>query len=407
MSASATSTSWSLQRSTRAKGWYYQAVHGRGRSRRAVTLGYMTDSQADDAMAMLRSWGDRLLTVDEFNEPLLSNKQIKEAVLNDHPGQVEQVLRAVDQGMARQLIASGDLSRMRLTEFVDLVWMPVRRQEAAPKTVQREVEIWKVIKATLGHIPMSGLSMARWTRFLNSRDTWSGRTRSIAQNAYRCSLRYSVEVGAIEEVHSFRPIKGSTKPSRPPAEPLTLDEVPVVLDAARSHMHRALFAFAIGQGLRPGEATALEWQDIDWEGRLVLIRGSKTELSRQVVPMTPLAHRELMAFWMKEGQPSSGVAFTWAGKPIKLWRNAFITACRKAGITRRVHPYLARHTFATLSVAAGANPAAIRAMMRHTKRSTILEQAYTRLNPDQVRAGMAAFPSFGSEQDEPEAKQAG
>lgn len=156
-------------------------------------------------------------------------------------------------------------------------------------------------------------------------------------------------------------------------------------------MHRALFGFAIGQGLRPGEAAMLRWEDIDWDKRTVHIRGGKTEDSDAVVPLLPLAEDPLRALWEKRGRPSSGPAFTWNGKPVKEWKKSWRTTCKNAGITRRVFPYLARYTFATLALASGANPEAVRHMMRHTHRSTILEHVYSKWNPDQVRVGMEPF----------------
>ena len=134
---------------------------------------------------------------------------------------------------------------------------------------------------------------------------------------------------------------------------------------------------------------------MDWSKGTVLVRGTKTDKARSTVPMTALTSRELLAWWKVSGQPVEGLAFLYRGEQIREWKHALASTAKRAGISKDVTPYVARHTFATLAVCSGSNQAAVRSMMRHTHRSTILERAYERLSQDQVAAGMANFPSFG------------
>jgi len=395
---------WKVQRSRRTKGWYYQAVWSTGATRAAVTLGYLDDEQValvHRKLLELRS-PDRLTWSmwDKEGEscPLPDKSALRRAVRNYLFDEDIQGLREMEAEQARQelhrLLARRDYGSMTLKEFVDHIWKPVRTQ-THPQSWKREQYHWTRINAALGRYRLPQLTKVRWTAFLSTQETWGGRTRALAQNAYRQAMRHAVEIGAIEEMHDFVKIKGATTRSLPEPEPLTIEEVEAVLNAARNIMHRALFAYAIGQGLRPGEATALHWDDVDWMQGTVLVRGTKTALARQVVPLMELARTHLETLWESCERPQSGAAFMWEGKPFKGWRHSWATACKQAGITRRTYPYLCRHTFATLAVAAGLNPAAVRGMMRHSSRSTILEEAYTRLNHVQLREGMKGFPGAG------------
>lgn len=65
-----------------------------------------------------------------------------------------------------------------------------------------------------------------------------------------------------------------------------------MMDLSRD-VHRCLWAVGAGEGLRPGELVGLDWEDVDWERRLLTVHGSKTEASHARVPLTPLAFREL------------------------------------------------------------------------------------------------------------------
>lgn len=71
-------------------------------------------------------------------------------------------------------------------------------------------------------------------------------------------------------MHTFDRIVGATVNVRD-IKPLTVEEVPRLLDAANSPMHRAMYATGIGQGLRPGEIPLLRWEDIDWEQKKVCV----------------------------------------------------------------------------------------------------------------------------------------
>lgn len=398
---------WTLQRSRRARGWYFQAVHGLGKERVALTLGYLSDVEEAAARERIGSMAppDELVSVawdreGETPPPPSKAAQIAAArswLLDTSAQEALELLEETARAEAQRKIARGDYSGLTLREFRRDIWLPVRKREAAASTIRAEEPYWKAILEQLGGIKMKELTLPRWSAFLASRTSWGGRSQALAQNAYRQCLKYAMEIGAIKESHAFRAIKGSTKPTLPAAEPLTMEEVEAVLAAAPSKMHRALFGFAIGEGLRPGEAVLLRWEDIDWGQQLVRIRGGKTDRSDAVIPLLPLAERPLRILWDKLGRPSQGRAFVWNGTPVKEWKKSWKTTCRNAGITRRVFPNLARHTFATLALASGANPESVRQMMRHAKHSTILEQAYLHMNPSQIRVGMEPFARDGDD----------
>ena len=94
------------------------------------------------------------------------------------------------------------------------------------------------------------------------------------------------------------------------------------------------------------------------------------------------------------------------GRPIKVWAKAWKTAVKKSGIdpdgSRRIMPYSARYTYATLAAVAGVPRAAVRAGMRHTNHSRILETVYERLRDEQVAEALAGFPDCAGSGDKVE-----
>lgn len=399
---------WSLQRSRRPKGWYYQAIWkdgGVGKGREAITLGYLSDEDAALAATRLETMPppkDLVVSAWDRDEPCPPPSRVSMRFAALHhltdttEKDVDSILEQWGREEAVRLAASGAYGDMTLRQFRDEVWWPLRKSEATEATARSEKSYWLAILPALGHVRMRELDTIKWTAFLARRakhggtrgQPWSGRAQGIAENAYKQCLLYAVEIGAIGDVHVFRKIKGRNALTKEPSEPLTEEEVAAVLIAAPTEMHRALFAYAIGQGCRPSEAVVLNWADIDWESATIRVRGTKNTKADAVVPLLPLAEQHLRTYWESLDRPTEGRAFLWNGKPFKSWKNAWKTSCKTAGIKRRVYPYLARATFATALTTAGSTPSAVRAMMRHTTSSPILERAYIRLRTEEIRAGI-------------------
>ncbi|MCB9681850.1 MAG: site-specific integrase [Alphaproteobacteria bacterium] len=385
---------WTIQRSQRKAGWYYQAV---GPNRRTVTLGYLSDEEATWARENAAYWT-------EANPRLfdLDNKQVKLALVSN-PSEGADAIAAFEQASTNRKVDEGDYSSMTLREYVEAVWQPIRATEVAANTSRTENRwAWPKILAVLGDTPIERLDAVRWSRFLATLDGLSGQGKVKVQNTYRCALKHMVEVGARKEAHAFRPIKGSGKPATEAAEALSVGEVARLLDNASTPMHRCLYGVAFGNGLRPGEVTRIRWEDVDLHARTLHVRGTKNRHADHVVPMTDATHDELSRWWRNEGEPTAGPCFLWRGKQIGVWEYGFFDALKRAGLyldangnRRKITPYSARYTFATLGVVHGVPDGVMRSAMRHTYKSAVLERTYQRLKDDQVAEGLASFPSFG------------
>jgi hypothetical protein len=124
---------------------YYQAVHGTGKARRTVTLGYLSDEDAEHALANLRAVADRILrpTGDPEGEAepdpdgtpvhrrTLSPEQIRTYALDRSGRTLDEHSRAVAEAEAVALARDGAYGEMRLRDFADRVWKPVRAAERA------------------------------------------------------------------------------------------------------------------------------------------------------------------------------------------------------------------------------------------------------------------------------------
>lgn len=147
--------------------------------------------------------------------------------------------------------------------------------------------------------------------------------------------------------------------------------------------HRPIFLFMMRQGVRPGEARALRFEDIDWKNRTVTIcrtfsnnkcqEKTKTRKIR-VLPLDDEVYDMLKAFGTIQG-----FVFTYDGKPYsertrlnKVWKAAVDTAGLK-----HVKMYAGtRHSFASQAVNRGVPLNLIGDFLGHTNTKTTRRYAH-------------------------------
>jgi integrase len=182
---------------------------------------------------------------------------------------------------------------------------------------------------------------------------------------------------------------------------LTEAEARALLKAAEDVRLYALFALALGSGMRQGELLGLQWPDLDFEkgtlsvkrslaqvkGRLVL-KEPKSKRSRRTIRLPPFVldalagHRKRM---LAEGQNvKTGTVFVtktgnYLGKS-NLIRQVFKPLLKKAGVpVIRFHDL--RHTHASVLLAHGESIKAVSSRLGHSDVALTL-RVYAHLLPD-------------------------
>lgn len=363
---------WRLQTSKRGKGLYYQAVIGTGSSRRCVTLGYLTPEEAEAAITALRSEkGAKLAST----QPPVSDDGIR-SWASEVAGEV-----ILTEMVANQARVSGDFAKMPLKVFVDEVFTPVRAKEIKASTLRNDSFQWNKICRVIGSVPLNKITGMIVEKLLAHYADDSASARRQLTVTLRSALKYAVDTGIIKELPKMRPVKGGSARVGPRPQALSQDEVVAILKEAPSPMHVALWGYAIGQGVRPGEAIKLDWSDVNWTAGTVTIRGTKTAKSLRTAPLTPATREVLTPFWLSLGSPTSGLAFAGkGGVPPKNWSWGFKQAAKRAGVEKKVKAYTCRHTFATTCAMSGVPLPAAREMLGHSTHSRTLEEVYS--NPD-------------------------
>ena len=161
---------------------------------------------------------------------------------------------------------------------------------------------------------------------------------------------------------------------------------------------RAIITVLIFCGLRPNEAFALRWEDVDFDREQLRIRRSihrfagiglpKTASSEREVDMLPPVRAELQEQRARSQLRSEFVFASETGGPLDLtnlrernWRRLV----RKSGLRPRTL-YQCRHTFAALQLSRGENPQYVAHQMGHANLEMIIRH-YARWTRKPERVG--------------------
>lgn len=165
-------------------------------------------------------------------------------------------------------------------------------------------------------------------------------------------------------------------------DPLTFDEMEMVLAHMQKHCDPRMWAYfevAFFTGMRPEELIALRWCDIDWNNQTIRVERART--AGELKPLKTynardidlvsraLAALQTMKPWTMMGGMEAEIFHNVENnKPLhdeRSQRDHFWPPTLRRLSIRHRRAYQTRHTYATNSLAAGANPAYIARQMGH------------------------------------------
>jgi integrase len=219
----------------------------------------------------------------------------------------------------------------------------------------------------------------------------AARTVRQAHEVVRNLLNAAVRDGII--ARNPATLAANVLPKEERREPTTIerDKLVAFLDAAETAAEGPLWTVLLLTGLRPSEALALRWSDIDLEGRRLRVQRvlveragvahafapPKSQTSRRTVPLAARvvaalrAQRKAQAtarLFAGEKWKDQGLVFTnTTGGPLRQsnLRPKFVKLLDAAGLPR-IRPYDLRHSCATLLLEDGEDIAVVSAMLGHS-----------------------------------------
>lgn len=224
----------------------------------------------------------------------------------------------------------------------------------------------------------------------------SGKTIARRASALRRYFRWLCRRGMLPD----DPASGLSAPRGDGRLPRVLqpEELDVLLRDAetptgspRDLRDTAIVEVLYGSGVRVAELTALDVDDIDWDGRRIVVRQGKGAKSR-VVPLSEPAAVALQR-WLSDGRESLTTELTPAAAVFLNQRGKRLTPRDARRILDRraktpTHPHALRHTFATHLLDGGADLRVVQELLGHTDLTST--QRYTHVSKERLRAVLDA-----------------
>ena len=251
--------------------------------------------------------------------------------------------------------------------------VPAKCKESTAKDYRDILRIH--VLPVFGNLKVTDITRAKIKNFLHGKIN-EGMAKSTV-NHYKAVisgvLNEVVDAGVIlaNPAHRLGRI-GRKEDNNGDVSPLSKEELKKLLDSVQVHFptHYPLFLLLARTGLRIGEALALQWDDIDFNGRFINVqrsfskgrvgspksgRSRMVDMSRQLADTLLELKGDRVVISIDEG-PQWLFTDTKGGLvDADNWRRrVFNQALRKAGL-RKIRIHDIRHTYATLRLSKGDN----------------------------------------------------
>jgi integrase len=317
----------------------------------------------------------------QVKQAVSPSRQEAQRVLNE-------ALAAVQRGAQRST------STETFTEVADR-WLERKRPRIEPATYRDyEIHLRKRLKPAFGQLKLRQITRARIEAYLAEQDREGNISRKTLNDSL-IPLRQILGAAVREGVLGSNPAQNNDRdhPLELPYERPTmryLDRVEALcyLDACED-WYRPLAEILIGAGLRIGEAIALEWRDIDWDGCAIQISRAAKDGGEIGTPKGDRSRTVLLAPYLldllrehRSTQASgSGLSKLVFRSPEgfmlnrhNVRRRGHDLALKDAGLSPAIRLHDLRHTAATLWLAAGESIYFVQQQLGHADIQTTIDQ---------------------------------
>lgn len=285
---------------------------------------------------------------------------------------------------------------MTLDEWFN-IWMDTCKRNCRNSTKGSYITHYNRIKGELGWRKLTSLNLIIMQRAFNTLKT--DNTRKNSKKILVDMLDKAVDTNLIVK-NSARQINTVTsKEKKKERRVLTIKETSLFLEQAKGTFYENLFILALETGLRIGELSGLQWEDIDFEKKTLYVRhtlcyfskdgkyifemhDTKTSNGERAIPLTVKALNSLknqkiqkqkiilkgksskkefqnLVFVTRNNQPTQQFL-------INQCMQLIIQNINKKGIEfEPFTPHTFRHTFATRAIECGVNPKTLQKLLGH------------------------------------------
>ncbi len=241
------------------------------------------------------------------------------------------------------------------------------RKRYSPNTINTYTNMFKGFMTFFADREVDELTsedIMTYQNFLVKEKKVSISTQNQAINAIKLYYEKILGKGKFD-IYIERPFKEKKLP-----EIISEMEVLKLLKATDNIKHKAIIAVLYSSGLRRGELINLRKKDVDYDKRIIFVRGGKGRKDRTTIlaDNTALILEQYMNlykpdYWLFEGMQRKQYSPT---SVLAILRKA----SKKAGLNKNVRPHMLRHSFATHLLEQGVDLRYIQSLLGHSSAKT-------------------------------------
>lgn len=294
------------------------------------------------------------------------------------------------QELRQQTLRPVKSGRHTLAEFLQsyLRWVKDNRAANTHESYRMALEKW--IIPEIGRVELQQLTAIHVQFALEKIPKKQSRTRENAFTVLRTALNSAVRQRLID-VSPCSQMQAPRHRSEK-VDPFTVSEMQSILEEVKLDRLQALYVLAFSTGLRFGELAGLQWSDIDFRTQQVSIRRQVTHCRGKLQECPPKTETSVRTIRLAdevcealEGRRRTSVAEGFAAEPWVFLgqRGRWLSGSnfrQKQWLPLLSHLEIpahrfhdARHTFATIALAAGVEVHVVSRILGHSKPSVTLD----------------------------------
>lgn len=379
-----------------------------GKSLKGKELGKGISQRKEDGLYIARftnRFGKRQVISDKTYNGV--QKKLREAIMSD-----EKQVNVVS-------------TNMTLDEWFEK-WMNTCKKNCRNNTKDTYARHYKRVRNALGWRKLNKLNLVVMQDAINELKTDNERKNS--KKILVDMLEKALASDLITKNVAKQIVTEITKEEKKPRRVLTVQETNIFLEEARNSFYYNLFVVALETGMRIGELSGLQWEDIDYENKIIHVNHSMTYFSKngkytfelhstktnkgmRTIPLTDVAIKALkQQYVMKQmlycdKEPVEGFEnLVFVTKNNRPTTQFLVTECIN-GILKKIHtdypdltfekitPHCFRHTFATRWLEAQVPIKTVSAILGHSQLQ-LTTDLYMHVTQDSLFKGLEQFESL-------------
>jgi integrase len=179
----------------------------------------------------------------------------------------------------------------------------------------------------------------------------------------------------------------------PQKQPLFFSELEfeLLMSKVKESDLKDLFLFAIQTGLRQMELLTLEWSQINFKDKFLILDNREHITKSKNVRTIPLSIKALQILIERERVKKGNIVFTWKGKPINqnFISKKFKSYVMEANINSKLNFHALRHSFASWLVQKGVSIYHVSKLLGHANVETT--EIYSHLRAEDLRNAISVL----------------